>query len=1053
MKGIIRSAVTGLALAIGCGACCGLGEAKRTVTVAEKTGAAIQRAIDEVAAAGGGRVVVPAGEYPSGSLRMRSHVELHLEKGATVVGGDRSEDYFSFPVSVCAVRPEGSARVFVYAWDAEDIAITGEGAFEGQGPKFFDHSTLKGNARFWAKPACERPRMVQFVKCRGIRLEGVTFKDSPGWTMLIRLCEDIDVDGIRVVADQRIINSDGIDFDSCRHVRVTRSEFRTGDDCLIMRAMREAGSDEHMVCEDVLVSDCTLDSACQTIRMGCPSDDEIRNVTFRNIRARGWNGIYFDYPARYLRPTDDGYMNIHDIVFDGYTGDFKGSAMQIVVEPGVKIRGARDIVFRNFDVRTAKPPRFVGNVHSAIERVRYENVTVNGVRQPDGDVAADCTSAGPLVRPRRLSWETANQTKGKAAAKRVKVSDFGYDPVDATAIIRKALDSGAKTVVFDRQKGPWYTESISLGSHVELVFEEGVELVAKKGGFVDTWASLFDIINSTDVVLRGEGKGATLRMLREDYINEPYRPSEHRHGINILSAQRVTIENLRIVASGGDGIYLGESWSKGICKEGEPGENGPCRDVVIRKCDCDLNHRQGISVISAENLLIEDTVLRNTLGTAPRAGIDFEPNFDGNRLVNCVMRNCLVENNKGAGYEFYLANQGASSAPISVRIENCRSVGNSSAVSIGGGGRETPFAKGCVSFSNCSFESPRVNGISIGAKPADAYLVKFENCVVSNAANAVVSFSTRKPSQGPVDNVDFGNLRAYGHDGRAWFAKRGLAFGPPPRNVRGTVTLVAKDGSEKQVRLDPAWAAANMPAFQDGELPPPRALVPDAGTVRIDDTCPGQLVSLAPVTATRKPRYVFFAEKGRVRFVARRIVGKSMADPPVKPFEVRRLDASGYVGEPIRMDLPGIASKEFAFDVPERGFYAIVLPRMRGLLYIEKSSVPMALDATQQQCTLKPVDGKPMSLSFASSGAAFEVLAIGNSYDNFRFRLVDPSGKSVVDRETGDGAVPVRQACGHAAGYWKVELGKGRKPHYATAFVDVFGTGGFLFLSPEKRWR
>ena len=74
---------------------------------------------------------------------------------------------------------------------------------------------------------------------------------------------------------------------------------------------------------------------------------------------------------------------------------------------------------------------------------------------------------------------------GLGEAKRVKVSDFGYDPVDATAIIRKALDSGAKTVVFDRQKGPWYTESISLGSHVELVFEEGVELVAKKGGFVD----------------------------------------------------------------------------------------------------------------------------------------------------------------------------------------------------------------------------------------------------------------------------------------------------------------------------------------------------------------------------------------------------------------------------------------------------------------------------------------------------------------------------------------------------------------------------------------
>ena len=383
----------------------------KSVTVSEKTGAAIQRAIDEVAAAGGGRVIVPAGVYPSGSLRLKSHVELHLEKDATIVGGDKSEDYFSFPVEICSIRPEGSSRVFVYAWDAEDIAITGGGTIEGQGPKFFDTNTLAMGARFWAKPPCERPRMVQFVNCRGIRLEGVTFKDSPGWTMLIRTCQDIAIDGIRIWADQRIINSDGIDFDGCRHVRVTRSEFHTGDDCIIMRAMREADSNERVICEDVIVSDCTLDSACQTIRMGCPSDDEIRNVTFRNIKAKGWNGIFFDYPARYLRPTDEGYMDIHDILFDGYTGEFKANAMQIVVEPGVKIRSARDIVFRNFDVRTPKPPRFVGNVHSKFERICYENVTVNGQRQPDGPVSADCSAAGPLVRKTGASWETSKQDK------------------------------------------------------------------------------------------------------------------------------------------------------------------------------------------------------------------------------------------------------------------------------------------------------------------------------------------------------------------------------------------------------------------------------------------------------------------------------------------------------------------------------------------------------------------------------------------------------------------------------------------------------------------
>lgn len=106
-------------------------------------------------------------------------------------------------------------------------------------------------------------------------------------------------------------------------------------------------------------------------------------------------------------------MDIHDILFDGYTGEFKAHAMQIVVEPGVKIRSARNILFRNFDVRTAKPPRFVGNIHSKFENVRYENVTVNGQRQPDGVVAADCSAAGPLVRKAGASWETTEHGKKK----------------------------------------------------------------------------------------------------------------------------------------------------------------------------------------------------------------------------------------------------------------------------------------------------------------------------------------------------------------------------------------------------------------------------------------------------------------------------------------------------------------------------------------------------------------------------------------------------------------------------------------------------------------
>ena len=161
----------------------------------------IQAAIDRVHAKGGGVVIVPEGHYDVGSIQLKSNVELHLERGAYLLGGSRSEDYLSFPEEICRIRPEGSSKVLLYAYDAHDISVTGEGTIDGQGPMFFD--TAKEKNGYYPKPPVERPRMVQFVRCEGVRLEGVTFKDSPCWTMLLRFCRNIEVEGISIEADRR----------------------------------------------------------------------------------------------------------------------------------------------------------------------------------------------------------------------------------------------------------------------------------------------------------------------------------------------------------------------------------------------------------------------------------------------------------------------------------------------------------------------------------------------------------------------------------------------------------------------------------------------------------------------------------------------------------------------------------------------------------------------------------------------------------------------------------------------------------------------------------
>lgn len=379
----------------------------KDIIVEGSDGTAIQTAVDRANAAGGGRVIVKAGVYNCASIRLYSNIDLHLESGTVILGSTNYLDYFDFPQNVCAVRPEDSGRVFIYAYDAENVAITGHGMIDGQGPSFFDQTKYSGS--FWSKPPIPRPRMVQFVNCRGVKLEGVTFKDSPGWTMLIRLCENVFVSGITVTGNQRMINNDGIDFDGCRHVKCVHSKFKTGDDCLIVRAMRE-WNEQNVICEDVEFAYLDLDSTCQTIRLGCPSDDTIRNVHAHHIKANGNNGIFGDYPPRYVRPADEGFMDIHDILIEDYEGEFKGSAAQIIVGDGVRIRSVRDIMFRNLNVKSAHPFNFITNKSSEMKDVTLENVICNGEKLPDGPVAITVNEDKPLVR-QSVSWETKVQRR------------------------------------------------------------------------------------------------------------------------------------------------------------------------------------------------------------------------------------------------------------------------------------------------------------------------------------------------------------------------------------------------------------------------------------------------------------------------------------------------------------------------------------------------------------------------------------------------------------------------------------------------------------------
>lgn len=343
----------------------------------------LQAQIDAAAAKGGGRVTVPKGIHPCRTLYLKSGVELHLEKDAVILGGTKPEDYDNaLPLDQIytysnAVPATVTRKAFIFAKEAHGIAITGKGVIDNSGTAFFDHRT-------WAKPThLLRPRTVIFLRCRDIRFEDTTFKDSPLWTMWLRSCENITVSRIRIEDEQRMINSDGIDFDGCRHVRVGDSYFKTGDDCVVLRAIRdERRRDVPVVTEDVVVSNCYFNTPCQGVRIGCPSDDTIRNAVFRNIEFDGNNAIGSQQPHRYLTVDDNGYLKTENILFENWTVRSFGHPLQLFVDNGIVLRDFGHMTFRNFTVKSKRPFMVRGNAASPVRDMRFENVKGSVVGKP-----------------------------------------------------------------------------------------------------------------------------------------------------------------------------------------------------------------------------------------------------------------------------------------------------------------------------------------------------------------------------------------------------------------------------------------------------------------------------------------------------------------------------------------------------------------------------------------------------------------------------------------------------------------------------------------------
>lgn len=373
---------------------------------------------------------------------------------------------------------------------------------------------------------------------------------------------------------------------------------------------------------------------------------------------------------------------------------------------------------------------------------------------------------------------------------------WGFDEEDATPALQAAIDSGARKVVVPYMGTPWHVTPITLRSELELVFEPGVVVLAKKGAFRGKGDSLFRAMDCHDITL--SGYGAVLRMRKEDYQKEPYEKAEWRMCTSFRGCRKVRIEGLRLEKSGGDGIYIGATSALPYCV-----------DVVIRDVVCDGNHRQGASIISAVDLLIENCQFLNTDGTAPRAGVDFEPNAANEKLINCVMRGCVIDNNAGPGILVYLKPLTAETDPVSVRCEDCYIRGGRHAGLVVGAVRDDG-PRGTIEFRDCTVENVRLEGAVVYDKSAAGARVRFVNCnwrgVWSESpAEGRVPLTVRlgRPSiTTQPGGVEFVDCRLWDSVDRPAILYKDESGEYPVRDVRGTIIRTGPGAARSGGGLD-----------------------------------------------------------------------------------------------------------------------------------------------------------------------------------------------------------------------------------------------------------
>jgi polygalacturonase len=341
---------------------------------------AIQKAIDACAVAGGGLVLLPSGmTYVSGPLLLKSHIELHVETGACLkASGDRDvyppSPYRTSYTGSMSNGLEGPPHALIAAVGEQDITISGGGCIDGNDVAFMDVITQYHISGV----IFPRPTLVFLGNCRKVTVHEVTLQNCSTWVLHPAACTDVLISGIRIECKLNMANSDGIDLDHCRNVRIANCYIAGGDDCIVLKTTKPLA--DFGPCENIVITGCTLVSTSSAFKIGSESIDDFRNILMDSCI------IYNSNRALGIQLRDQGNVeNVHftNIIIETrrFYDRYWGKAEPIYVtafdrNEETKVGTIKNVYFGNITCKGENGVYISGQPANPVREIVLDNVRV-----------------------------------------------------------------------------------------------------------------------------------------------------------------------------------------------------------------------------------------------------------------------------------------------------------------------------------------------------------------------------------------------------------------------------------------------------------------------------------------------------------------------------------------------------------------------------------------------------------------------------------------------------------------------------------------------------